>query len=322
MTAAGLGRAAQWFGRGLWRRLTASKKAAVGAAIVLILILVGLFAPLIAPGDPMAATGPQDAAPSAAHWLGTTAQNGDVFAQVVWGARTSLAVGFLTGGLVTIVGSIIGLCAAFFGGWLDNLLTLLTNVFLVIPGIPLLIVMAAFLPHSTFSIVFVLGIAGWAGAGRVIRSQALSVVRRDYVAAATVLGERRWRIIAVEVMPNLSSLIASTLFGSIAYGISAQAALEFLGLGNLSSVSWGTILYWASNNSSLLQGAWWQFVPAGACIAVASGGLALLNFAVDEVTNPRLRTARMTRRRRTARTASRESAAVVGRPEGVSDATV
>ncbi len=271
------------------QRLLSSKKALFGAGVVLLLIMIGLFAPIIAHGDPQAVVGPPNAAPSLKHLFGTTGQGGDVFAQVVWGARDSLTVGLLTGLGVTIIGVCIGLVGAYSGGIVDNFLTLLTNIFLVIPGLPLLVVMAAFLPHSTLSIIFVLAIAGWAGMARVIRSQALSVVKRDYVGAAKVIGERSVRIVLVEVLPNLASLIASGLFGAIAYGIAAQAALEFLGLGNLGSVSWGTILYWASNNAGLLQGAWWEFVPAGACIAAASGALALLNFAVDEVTNPRLR---------------------------------
>jgi peptide/nickel transport system permease protein len=275
------------------KRLSGSKKAMFGAGMLLLLIMVGVLAPLIAHGNPQAVVGPLNAPPSLKHLLGTTGQGGDVFRQVAWGARDSLTVGLLTGLGVTIIGVSIGLIGAYVGGIVDHLLTLLTNIFLVIPGLPLLVVMAAFLPHSTLSIIFVLAIAGWAGTARVIRSQALSVVKRDYVSAAKVIGEPGVRIVVVEVLPNLASLIASGLFGAVAYGIAAQAALEFLGLGNLDSVSWGTILYWASNNAGLLQGAWWEFVPAGACIAAASGSLALLNFAVDEVTNPRLRRFRL-----------------------------
>ena len=275
-----------------YTRLTASKKAVFGAVVVLCLILVGLLAPLIAPGNPQAVVGPENLAPSAAHLLGTSGQGNDVFAQLVWGTRNSLAVGFVTGAAIAVVGVAIGLSAAFFGGWIDNLLTLLMNIFLVIPGLPLLVVMAAFLPRSTWSVIFVLAIAGWAGSARVIRSQALSVVRRDYVAAATVVGERPLRIIVSEVLPNLSSLIASVLFGAIGYGIGALAALQFLGLGNLSTVSWGTILYWAQSDSSLLQGTWWQFIPAGALLTLTCAAISMLNFAIDEVTNPRLRTVR------------------------------
>ncbi|HUZ24657.1 MAG TPA: ABC transporter permease [Streptosporangiaceae bacterium] len=292
--------------RAAFTRLTTSKKAVFGAAVVLCFILVGLLAPVIAPGNPLAVVGPQNLAPSAQHLLGTTGEGNDVFAQVVWGTRNSLAVGFLTGATIAIIGVAIGLSAAFFGGWADNVLTLLMNVFLVIPGLPLLVVMAAFLPRTTLSVSFVLAIAGWAGSARVIRSQALSVVKRDYVAAATVIGERPLRIIVMEVLPSLSSLIASALFGAIGYGIGSLAALQFLGLGDLTTVSWGTILYWAQNNSSLLQGTWWQFVPAGACLALTCAAISMLNFAIDEVTNPRLRTirergVRLVRRARRAR---------------------
>jgi peptide/nickel transport system permease protein len=275
-----------------YTRLTASKKAVFGALVILCLILVALLAPLISPGNPQAVVGPENLPPSAAHLLGTSGQGNDVFAQLVWGTRNSLAVGFVTGAAIAFVGVAIGLSAAFFGGWIDNLLTLLMNIFLVIPGLPLLVVMAAFLPRSTWSVIFVLAIAGWAGSARVIRAQALSVVRRDYVAAATVVGERPLRIIVSEVLPNLSSLIATVLFGAIGYGIGALAALQFLGLGNLSTVSWGTILYWAQSDSSLLQGTWWQFIPAGVLLTLACTATSMLNFAIDEVTNPRLRTAR------------------------------
>lgn len=292
-------RAAQWLARSVYRvlaalrrRLASSRKAAFGAGVVLALVLVGLLAPVIAPGNPSAVVGPENLAPSLKHLFGTTGEGNDVFAQVVWGTRNSLAVGFLTGAAITVIGTAVGLTAAFFGRWVDYVLTLLTNVFLVIPGLPLLVVMAAFLPRSTFSIIFVLAIAGWAGSARVLRSQALSIVRRDYVAAATVIGESPARIILSEVLPNLSSLIASVLFGSVGYGIGALAALQFLGLGNVTLVSWGTILYWAQNNSALLQGTWWQFVPAGLCLAVTCAAISMLNFAIDEVTNPRLRTFR------------------------------
>jgi peptide/nickel transport system permease protein len=294
--------------RAVYTRLTTSKKAMFGATVVLCFVIVGLLAPLIAPGNPQAVVGPANLPPSLQYLLGTSGQGNDVFAQVVWGTRNSLAVGFLTGAAIAIIGVIIGLSAAFFGGWVDNALTLLMNIFLVIPGLPLIVVMAAFLPRTTLSVSFVLAIAGWAGGARVIRSQALSVVKRDYVAAATVIGERAPRIIFFEVLPSLSSLIASVLFGAIGYGIGALAALQFLGLGDLTTVSWGTILYWAQNNSALLQGTWWQFVPAGACLALTCAAISMLNFAIDEVTNPRLRTIRDrgTRLLRRARRLNRE----------------
>jgi peptide/nickel transport system permease protein len=276
----------------LRQRLASSKKAAFGASVVISFVVIGLLAPVISPGNPSAVVGPENLPPSLKFWFGTTGQGNSVFAQVVWGARASLTVGFLTGAAVTIIGVAVGLTSAFFGRWVDYMLTLITNVFLLIPGLPLLVVMAAFLPRSTLSAVLVLAIAGWAGPARVLRSQALSIVRRDYVAAATVIGERSFRIITSEVLPNLSSLIASVLFSSVGYGIGALAALQFLGLGNVSVVSWGTILYWAQNNAALLQGTWWQFVPAGLCLALTCAGVSMMNFAIDEVTNPRLRTVR------------------------------
>jgi len=295
---ASLGRAVGRTARAAYTRLISSKKAVFGAGIIAFLIVIGLFAPLIAPGNPNADVAPQNLAPSLHHLLGTTGQGNDVFAQVVWGTRNSLAVGFVTGAVITVIAVAIGLSAAYFGGWVDSVLTVLMNIFLVIPGLPLLVVVAAFLPNSSLSVIFVLAFAGWAGSARVIRAQALSVVRRDYIAAATVIGERSFRIIVSEILPNLSSLIASVLFGGIGYGIGSLAALQFLGLGNLSVVSWGTILYWAQSNSALLQGTWWQFIPAGLALALACAAISMLNFAIDEVTNPRLRTVRERQPRR------------------------
>ena len=148
--------------RASYTRLTASKKAVFGASVVAFLILVGLFAPLIAPGNPNAVVAPQNLPPSLHHLFGTTGQGNDVFAQVVWGTRNSLTVGFLTGAIIAVVGVTLGLSAAYFGGWVDNVLTVVTNIFLVIPGLPLLVVVAAFLPRSTWSVIFVLAVAGWA----------------------------------------------------------------------------------------------------------------------------------------------------------------
>jgi peptide/nickel transport system permease protein len=283
-------------------RLAVSRKASVGAAVLFALVMMGVLAPVFAPGNPEAVVAGQNLAPSWQHLFGTSGQGNDIFSQVVWGTRNSIGVGVVTGVLIAVVGVAVGLCAAFFGGVVDNILTLVANIFLVIPGIPLLIVMAAFLPRNNLSIVLVLAIAGWATTARIIRSQALSIVRRDYVAAAIVIGERRGRVITTEVLPNLSSLIASVFFGAIGYGIGAQAALQFLGLGSITTDSWGSILFWAQNNQALFQGCWWQFVPPGICLALTCAAISMLNFAIDEITNPRLRTVRQRRpvRQRTA----------------------
>ncbi|MEU0242884.1 ABC transporter permease [Streptomyces sp. NPDC006235] len=284
--------------RGLLRQLLGSKKALTGLILLGLFALLALLAPVLAPGDPslINATGSQ--APSAAHWFGTTAKGQDVLALTLWGGRSSLLVGFTVGLVATGVAIVVGVASAYFGRIVDDLLTLLTNLFLLLPGLPLLIILAAFLPPGTSTVILVLVVTGWAGSARVLRAQAKSIRGKDFVAAAVVTGERPLRIMFREILPNMASVVMTTLLGCVVFGITSQAALEFLGLGDTSVVSWGTNLYWASNDGALMTGAWWAFVPSGMCIALVAFALALVNYAVDEITNPRLRNRRSRRERR------------------------
>src|SRR6478736_206528 len=225
-------------GNGLVRGLFGNAKAASGLVILVLFALMAVFAPVLAPGDPTLIQGIGSQPPSPEHWLGTTAKGQDVLALNIWGSRSSLFVGFTVGILATFVGLLVGLASAYLGRTIDNVLSLVTNVFLLLPGLPLLVILAAFLPQGLGTVILVLVITGWAGSARVL---------------------------------------------------GAQAGLEFLGLGDISTVSWGTNLYWASNDGALLTGAWWVFVPPGVCIALVAFALALVNYGVDETTNPRLR---------------------------------
>lgn len=274
--------------------ILANRKAAAGLSILVIFILLGVFAPWIAPYDPDAFVSRPHQAPSSEFWFGTTGSGEDVFSQTVWGTRISLGTGLLVGVAVTIIGSLVGMSAGYFRGRVDDVLSLITNVFLIIPGLPLLVVLAAFLPAGFWSIVAVLTVTGWAWGARVLRSQTLSLREKDYVASAIVAGENRFRIIFAEILPNMLSIVVAGMLGAVVYAIGAQAGLEFLGLGNPSSISWGTNLYWAQNNAGLLTGAWWTFVPSGTCIALVAFSLTMINYAIDEVTNPRLRSQRST----------------------------
>jgi peptide/nickel transport system permease protein len=177
----------------------------------------------------------------------------------------------------------------------DSILSLLFNVFLVIPGLPLAIVIAAYLPTGPFTLGFVLVVTGWAWNARVLRSQTLSQRKRDFVAAAVVTGESSFRIITREILPTMTSLMVAQVIGSTVYAIGAQVGLEFLGLGDVSSVTWGTNLYWAQNDAALLTGAWWTFAPTGLCVALVGFGLTMLNSGFDEITNPRLQLERIWR---------------------------
>jgi peptide/nickel transport system permease protein len=271
-------------------------RALVGAALLAGFVAMALFGPLVV-GDALRAIDRPLQPPSWAHPFGTSGQGLDVLAQTIAGARGTLGVGFAVGLLVTLLGVAFGVGAGYAGGRVDDAASVVTNVFLVIPGLPLAIVIAAYLPPGPARLTLVLTLAGWAWCARVFRAEALSLRQKDFVAAARLAGEPHWRIIAVEILPNMASLVAASFIGTAIYAIGAAVGLEFLGLGDLGAVTWGTNLYWASNDSALLTGAWWTFVPTGACVALVGFALTLVSFALDEVTNPRLRRREPARRR-------------------------
>ena len=212
-----------------------------------------------------------------------------MFTQLVRGSRVSLFIGFTVGLLVTLIGLAVGMTAAYVHGIADSLLNMFTNVFLIIPALPLLITLSSFLPPGTMTVIFVLTITGWAWSARVFRSQTLTLCEKDFVSAAVVSGEGSPYIIFSEILPNMMSLVVSSFFGNVVYAIAADVGLAFLGFEDVNTASWGTMLFWAQNNSALLQGAWWTFVPPGLCVALVAFATTMMIYAVDEVTNPRLR---------------------------------
>ena len=264
-----------------------NQKALTGSLLVILFIAIALIGPYFT-HDPTAFLGTPISPPSIDHWLGTTGQGQDVLAQTISGARQTLLIGFSTGIFVVLIGALIGGISGYYGGRVDDILSMLINVFLVMPGLPLMVILASWLPPGPLTLMGVLVLTGWAWNARVIRSQMMSYRRRDFVSAAIVSGERNIRIIVIEIMPRMLSLLASSFIGASIYAIGAQVGLEFLGLGDVSSITWGTNLYWASNDLALLTGSWWTFVPTGLSIALVSFGLTLINFGIDEVTNPRL----------------------------------
>ncbi|MGO8951321.1 MAG: ABC transporter permease [Ktedonobacterales bacterium] len=289
--------------RGLWRAATSNGKVTFGLIIVGFFVLLALCSPLIVHTDANAFGTDLSAGPSLAHPLGTTSYGQDVLDQVIVGSRVSVALGFITGIVATIISVIVGLVSGYIGGWTDESLSVLTNVFLVLPTLPLAIVLAAFLPYKgPLTIGFVLMVTGWSWGARVLRAQTLSMRNREFVTAAKATGEPAWRIIFFEIFPNEIGVVVAQLLGTIIYVILAEAGLEYLGLGDLGSISWGTMLYWAGNNDALTLGYWWWFVPPGLCIAILGAGLAFINFGIDEIANPRLRTVKTEKTERSSKT--------------------
>jgi peptide/nickel transport system permease protein len=281
-------------------RLPRSPKILLGLGILLFFVALAVFGPLVAPQDPTATTADLLQGPSSAHWLGTTQSGQDVLSQLLIGARSTVVIGFLAGTIATALSVLVGVCAGYFGGLADDLLSMLTNVFLVIPGLPLLIVLAAYLPpgtgSNTFVIALIVSVTGWAWGARVLRAQTLSLRRRDYVASAQVIGERPLRIIGAEILPNLTAIVASSFVFTVLYAIGTFVALAFLGVVDPSHWSWGSMLFWAEAENAAQVNAWWWFLPPGICIALLGTSLALLNFGIDEFINPRLRAAGLTRK--------------------------
>ncbi|MDP1917674.1 MAG: ABC transporter permease [Myxococcales bacterium] len=271
--------------------LKTNGRAQLGLGILGLFVVVGVIGPLFIDDAGNYVAIPY-LEPSFAHLFGTTGQGQDVLAQTIVGTRASLFNGLIVGIAVVMLGAAVGVTAGYFGGWIDDALSLAVNVLLVVPSLPLAIVIAAYLPPGPFTVGIVLIGTGWAWNARVLRVQTLSLRERDYVLAARVAGEPHWRIIFVEMLPNMGPILLTQLVGATTYAIGAQVGLEFLGLGDVGAVTWGSNLYWASNDQALLTGAWWTFVPTGTCIALVGFALSLLNTSVDEATNPALRVER------------------------------
>ena len=278
---------------GWWRRMPL--KAKVGVVLLGLFVLAAIIGPLVEPYNP-AFQNPSQALslkpPSGAHLLGTTQTGQDVLSQLLTGIRLTLELALIVGVIATVLAVVVGVTSAFLGGVWDELLQLLSNVFLVIPGLPLLVILLGYLPQrGQTPTIIVLSALGWAWGARVIRAQTLAIRNRDFIAAARETGESTWRILAFELVPNQVSLIAASFVNTVLYAIGTSVALAFLGLADLNSWSLGTMLYWAQSQDALQLGAWWWFIPPGLAVALMGTALVLVNTGIDELGNPRLRDA-------------------------------
>ena len=264
-----------------------NRKAKIGLAIFMFFIISSILIPFFI-HPPTQYVGIPLQPPSLEFWFGTNGQGQDVFSQTIYGARKTLFIAILTGVLVVMTGAIFGGISGYYRGYVDDIVSLLINVFLLLPGLSLMVVLAAFLPPGSITIIIVLVFTGWAWHARVLRSQVLSLSKQDFVSACKVCGESDLRIIIYEILPRMLSLLTSSFIGATIYAIGAQVGLEFLGLGDISQITWGTNLYWATNDLALLTGSWWTFVPTGIAIALVSLSLTLINFGIDEISNPKL----------------------------------
>jgi peptide/nickel transport system permease protein len=288
--------------RRMTRAVTSNRKAMVGTLLLLFFCLVALFPGVIAHDDPQAEIYPRSLGPSAQHLLGTTAFGQDMFSQVVWGTRPVLLIALVAGFGATVIAMLVGVASAFLGGVWDGVLGLITDVLLVIPLFPLLIIIASYLHGAgTTVLIAVIILTSWSYTARQVRAQALTLRNRDFINAARVRGERSLYIIVVEIIPTMTSLLVAAFLTNAIYAVLFSAGLQFIGLGNPGVTSWGTMLYWAENAEAFQTGqALWIIVP-GLCLVALGAAFALLNYAFDEIGNPALRPVRSMRGKRVKR---------------------
>lgn len=271
------------------RRFKFQPPVIAGVAILAILAFTAVFAPFVAPYDPTEQSGIPFEAPSAAHLLGTNDIGQDILSELIWGSRISLSIGVLAALLATLIGTTVGIVGGYYRGAVDAFLMRLVDVVLALPFLPLMILLAAFLGPSMFTIIIVVGLIVWARPSRIIRSQILSLAGRDYITAARAVGAGHGWILTRHLLPAVAALSVVEFVQAAAGAILIESSLSFLGLGDPTAKSWGSILYYAQARSAFLSGSWvWWVIPPGLAITLTVMGFALLAFALERIANPRL----------------------------------
>ncbi len=274
-----------------FKKLWANKMARIGIIIVGFFILMAIIGPIVMPFKTTDIASSRDLVfnkPSAEHWLGTDNNGRDVLAYLVNGARASLMVGIIATLISMCVGTIIGITAGYTGGWLDNVLMRITDFFMVLPWLPFCMVLAAILGTNVWNIILVIGITGWTGTARVIRAQTLSVKEQQYVERTVSIGAGKLHIMLKHILPNVFPLVFSESILIISSSILTETSLAFLGLGDPTNPSWGTMLNDAYSTGAMTNGAWWYFITPGICVILVALGFTLMGYAFDEILNPKL----------------------------------
>ena len=286
-------------GRGavVWSVLRSRPRATIGATVLLLTILMAIFAPFLAPYGPREKVGPPFAPPSSEFPLGLDDGGIDMLSLIIYGSRVSLIVGFAAAAVAMLIGGTIGILSGYFGGRSDTILMRITDYFLVIPDVPLMIVIAAIWGRSLTNIILIIGVIYWTGTARIIRAQVKSVRERVYVRRAQALGASDSRIIFRHVLPQVAPLLVANTVLTVAIAIFAETALAFLGLGDPSLISWGRLIENAFVSNAISVDAWWAIAPPGIAVAVVILACTLLGTAIEDALNPRLRVGHLSVRR-------------------------
>jgi peptide/nickel transport system permease protein len=282
-------------GRGglLWDTIRRQPAASVGAAMILTFLILAVFAPLLAPSGPRTQVGPVYGPPSAQHWLGLDDGGIDMVSLLFYGARISMIVGAAAALVATVIGGLIGITAGYVGGRVDGFLMRVTDYFLVIPDLVLMIVIAAIWGPALTHIIFVIGLLLWTSTARIVRAQVMSVRERVYVKRARSLGCSHLRIVFRHVLPQIAPLLIANVVLTVAVAIFDETALAFLGLSDPTAISWGTIIEHGFLRQAVSYGAWWAIVPPGICVALLIMGCYLFGQAIEDALNPRLKVAHL-----------------------------
>ncbi len=277
--------------------LRSQPQAIVGLTVVVVIILIAIFAPVIATYSIHAKTGPIYAPPSSSHWLGTDDGGVDMFSLMVYGSRVSLEVGFAAAFVAMVIGGTVGIVSGFFGGGIDVLLMRITDIFLVIPDLPLIIVTAAIFGRNLFNIIIIIGIIYWTGTARLVRAQVKSVRERVYVQRARSIGAGGTRLIFKHVLPQVAPLLIANTVLTIALAVFLETYITFLGLGAPGTISWGKLIENSFLGNAVLNNAWWAIVPPGVAVTVLILACTMVGQSLEDALNPRLKVGHLAVRR-------------------------
>ena len=261
----------------------------IGISLILAFIILAIVAPWLAPYDPRALVGTPFLPPTNEHPLGTDQVGRDIYSELLWGVRISLLVGLLASAFQVAIGTVIGLLSGYYRGPPDSILMRITDLFITLPGLPFMLILAALIGRSMWNIIFVIAVTGWTGTAKMVRSQTLSIKERPYVEAARSIGAKDHHIVLRHILPNVFPLIFANAIIGIVDAILAESGLSFLGLGDPTKPSWGMILRYANEAGALATGRWWFIIPPGICIMLVAIGFAFSGYSLDQILNPRLR---------------------------------
>jgi len=273
-----------------WGLYTDSPFGLIGLYLVIFFLVIGITPQILAPYDPnISMTGGRNAAPSTAHPLGTDRIGRDIFSQMIAGTQISLLIGLTAAFIAVIIGTLFGIVAGYYGGWSDTILMRLTDFFIQLPQLPLMLVFVALFGPGVENLIIIIGLLGWTGTSRMVRAESLSIKERAFVEATRAVGASNRHIILDHILPNVLPLVFANMILGVVNAIISESALSFLGFGVTGQWSWGRVLYEARREDAMITGAWWHFIPPGICIMLVALGFALISFSLNEVLNPRLR---------------------------------